>query len=132
MESELFAYPDTKREIDYIRAEILHPFEENPDDPTIVKGKNSVRVPGDPTGMTATLLVTNRKLEQMERVVNVIDTILDRLPESKKRMMKLRYWTNPQTLTWDGIALKLGVSRITAIRWRNDIVYLIAEKMGWR
>src|SRR5690242_2916652 len=97
VEAELYAYPDTKKEIETIRLNILHPYDEKPDDPTIVKGKNSVRIPGDPTSQTATLLATNRKLEQLERIADVISNTFDNLPAEKKRMMKLRYWTRPQT-----------------------------------
>src|SRR5690625_1823867 len=132
VESELYAYPDTKREMKRARQETLYPYDDRPDDPTIVKGANSVRQPGDPTGQTATLLVTNRKLEQLERIVDVIDSVIDRLPKEKVRLLQLWYWSQPRRLTWDGIALELNVGRMTAIRWRNAIVQQIAIKMGWR
>lgn len=131
VESELYAYPDTKNEIGRIRLEIQHPYE-RAEDVNIVKGKNSVKQPGDPTGRTATALATNRKLEQLERIVEVIDSVVDKLPDEKKELMRLWYWSQPRTLTWDGVALKLGVSRITAIRWRDGIVRIIAKEMGWR
>lgn len=131
VESELYAYPDTKREIEQIRLEIQHPYERT-EDVNIVKGKNSVKQPGDPTGRTATALATNRKLEQLERIVEVIDSVVDKLPDEKKELMRLWYWSQPRTLTWDGVALQIGKDRSTVIRWRNNIVRLIAEKMGWR
>lgn len=131
VESELYAYPDTKKEIERIRLEITNPYTRS-EDINIVKGSNSVKQPGDPTGQTATLLATNRKLEQLERIVEVIDTVVDRLPDEKKELMKLWYWSQPRTLTWDGVAMRLDVSRITAIRWRDGIVRIIAREMGWR
>ena len=127
VESELYAYPETKREIERIRLEIMTGDRPSDENASIRSGRI-----GDPTGQTATLLVTNRKLEQLERIVDVIETIVEGLPTEKKNLLKLWYWTRPRTLTWDGVALKLGISRRTAINWRNEIVYAIALKMGWR
>lgn len=127
VESELYAYPDTKKEIERIRLEIMTRERPNDENSTIRSGRI-----GDPTGQTATLLVTNRKLEQLERVVEAIESVVEKLSNEKKEMMRLWYWSLPRELTWDGVAMKLGKDRSTVIRWRNQIVYLIAEKMGWR
>lgn len=78
------------------------------------------------------LLTSHRKLEQLERIHDAIDSICSALPEDRKMIIQLKYWTRPQRLTWEGIALEVGISRITAIRWLNEIVNLIAEKIGWR
>jgi RinA family phage transcriptional activator len=128
IESELYAYHDTRKEIVRLKNEILHgsaPLDEN------VGGGRS-NLPGDPTGRTAVLMVTHRRIEQLERIVDAIESVVDRLPEKKQELVKLRYWTRPQTLTWDGIAMRLEVSRRTAINWREEVVYAIAEKIGWR
>ncbi|MDT2247866.1 hypothetical protein P7H16_14335 [Paenibacillus larvae] len=47
-------------------------------------------------------------------------------------MIKLRYWTRPQTLTWEGVAQRIEKDRTTAIRWRNEIIREIANRIGWR
>lgn len=127
VEAELYAYHDTKREIVRLKNDILHSssyFE------PIGGGRSNL--PGDPTGNTATLMVTHRKIEQLERIVEAIESVVERLPEKKRRLVQLRYWDKPRTLTWDGIALRLEVSRRTAMNWRDEIVYAIAEKLGWR
>lgn len=131
VEMELSNYHETRREIVRLKNEILHATPEPPD-PTIVKGKNSVRQPGDPTGRTATLMLSHRKLEQMERVVEAIEFITEGLPDEKKELIRLRYWTRPQTLTWEGIAQRLNYNRATVIRWRDDIVAGIAGRLGLR
>jgi len=128
VESELYAYHDTKKEIVRLKNEILHAspnYDEN------VGGGRS-NLPGDPTGRTAVLLVTHRRIEQLERIVEAIESVVERLPEHKKQLVRLRYWDKPRMLTWDGIAMRLDVSRRTAMNWRDEIVYSIAEKLGWR
>jgi len=127
VESELFAYHDTKKEIEQIRDDIIRstPYNDNPEG-----GRSSER--GDPTARTVETLVTHRKLEQLERITKAIDNIYTSLPEERKRLVKLKYWTKPQTLTWDGIARELNVSRRQAIRWRDDILHSIADRVGWR
>ena len=128
VESELYAYHDTKKEIVRLKNEILHASA--PRDENIGGGRSNL--PGDPTGRTATLLMTHRKIEQLERIVEAIEIVVERLPEKKREMVKLRYWDKPRTLTWDGVAMRIGIGRATAMRWRDEIVYAIAEKIGWR
>lgn len=127
IESELYAYHDTCREIEELRKNILL-SSAVPD----LTGGGKSNLPGDPTGRVATRLATHRKLEQLERIVYAIEKVVNQLPDEKKKLVKLKYWTKPQTLTWDGIAQELHISRRTAINWRNDIVYAIAEILGWR
>jgi RinA family phage transcriptional activator len=128
VESELYAYHDTRKEIVRLKNEILHastPPDEN-------AGGSRGNMPGDPTGRMAVLMVTHRKIEQLERIVEAIESVVERLPEKKKQLVQLRYWVKPRTLTWDGIAMRLNVSRRTAMNWRDEVVYAIAEKLGWR
>lgn len=126
IESELYAFEDTKKEIEWIREEILHrtPMIDNPE------GRSNA--PSDPTATTATLLMTHRRLDQLERIVKAIDQIYQELPDDKKKLIKLKYWTKPQTKTWEGIAQEINISRRQALRWRNEIVFAIADAIGWR
>lgn len=126
IESELSAYHETKKEIMRLRNDIL--------DSSPVPDETGVRgsLPGDPTGRKATLLVTHRRLEQLERIVEAIEAVVERLPPEKQELIRLRYWTRPQPLTWYGIGREVGCSRATALRWRNEIISAIAERLGWR
>lgn len=128
VESELFAFPDTIREIERLKDEILYGVGQV--DENVGGGRGSI--PSDPTGQRATLMASHRKIEQLERISKVIRNVHDQMPDDRKRLIKLRYWTRPQTRTWDGIAIELSLSRRQAIRWRDEIVYLIAERIGWR
>ena len=128
VESELYAYHDTKNEIVRLKNEILHGSPKPYDN---IGGSRS-NVPSDPTGKTAVLMMSHRKIEQLEHIVEAIDSVLERLPVEKKKLIQLRYWDKSRNLTWDGVAMQLDVSRRTAMNWRNGIIYAIAEKIGWR
>lgn len=127
VESELYAYCETKKEIERLKKDIL--LSGNPPDWT---GGGRSNLPGDPTGRTATLMITHRKIEQLERIVEAIESVVSRLPADKQKLIKLKYWTKPQTLTWEGIAAEIPVSKRQALRWRDEIVFAIAEILGWR
>lgn len=131
VEAELYAYHFRKNEIQKLRQEILTPYEEKPDDKTIVKGKNSVKQPGDPTGRTAILLVSHNKIMHMERVVSAIEEVYHKLPEPKKEFVRVKYWTKPQRLSTVGICEKLGISDRTFSRWRRQVIHEIAKILGW-
>ncbi|MEV2908588.1 hypothetical protein ABNF65_07980 [Paenibacillus larvae] len=68
----------------------------------------------------------------MQNIVNSIESVVEGLPEKKKELIKLRYWARPQTLTWEGVAQRIERDRTTAIRWRNEIIGEIANRIGWR
>ena len=127
VEAELFRYHDTKREIEKVRKDII--YRTSPPDENVGGGRGNL--PGDPTGRTATILLSHRKLEQMERVVEAISTVYEMLPEEKKKLVKMRYWSPNQRYTWDRIALELHASKTTVLRWRDDIVEMIAQEVGW-
>lgn len=127
VEAELHAYPYHKREIERLRLEILHPYQ--PIDEAIGGGKGNM--PGDPTGKTAIMLASHSKLIHLERIADAIDQVHSKLPEVKQEFIRVKYWTNPQTLTTVGICDKLGVSDKTFRRWRQQIVGNVADILGW-
>ncbi|MGV3139433.1 transcriptional regulator [Brevibacillus agri] len=128
VESELYAYHETRKEIIRLENEILHGSKG--DDENVGGGRGNL--PGDPTSRTAILLSSHKKLEQLQNIADAIESVVDRLTEDRKKLIRLRYWEKPQRLTWDGIAAELHVSRRTALNWRDEIVSAIAEKIGWR
>lgn len=128
VESELYAYHDTKKEIVRLKNEIL--YGTACQDENVGGGRSNL--PSDPTGKTAVLMVSHRRIEQLERIVDAIESVVERLPHEKQRLVRIRYWTRPQRLTWDGIASELHVSRRQAMRWRDEIVHQVAVKIGWR
>lgn len=125
IEAELFGYDDTVREIKRRREELMSkPTEE------LVGGKSNL--PGDPTGRLATRLAEDKRLEELERIAYAIEHIYNMVDCDYKKLIRLRYWTRPQTKTWEGIAQELLISRATAFRRRDEIVQAVGEVLGWR
>jgi RinA family phage transcriptional activator len=129
VESEIRAYKDTVKEIDKLKRDILYSSPSG-DDENVGGGRSSFH--SDITSMKATLMLGHRKIVQLETIVNAIEYVLEKLPEDKQRLVELYYWKKPQTLTWDGIAERLHVGKRTAQYWRDEIVYAVAERIGWR
>lgn len=127
IEAELYDYHETLKRIKERKEEIMYSssLDENKG------GANSARVPNSPTERIATMLVMDKRLRELERITEAIETVYQSLDTERKKLIRLKYWTKPQTLTWEGIALKLNVSRATVFRWREEVVNAIAEKLGW-
>ncbi len=128
VESELYHYHETKREIEQLKSDILHGT--RPTDENVGGGRSNL--PGSPTENKAIAMVANRQIMQLENIIQAIDDVVNQLPSDKRKLVELKYWTRPQMLTWDGIALNLCVSRRTVERWRADIVNQIGFMIGWR
>lgn len=129
IEAEWYNYHNTKREITLIREEIMNPFREEIDEN--IGGGRSNEV-GKPTERIATRLSLNKQLNHLNDIVTAIDEVYEVLPEEYKKLVQLRYWSKNRQLTWDGIALKLNVSKRQAMRWRDEIIQATSEVLGWR
>lgn len=130
-EAEWFNYHRTKREINLLEDAIMHPYDDDPDDPTIVKGANSVRMPGDPTADTTIRLTRHKQLNYLREIASAIETVYSKLPKERQQLVKVRYWSK-RNLTWDAIAQECNVSKRQAQRWRDDIIHETIELLGWR
>ncbi len=128
IESELYCYKETLKEIERLRTELLESGHGREFTNEGIRG-NKI---SDPTFRATSLLLQNRQLRNMEVVTEAIRAVVDELPAEKRHLVELRYWTKPQTRTWAGIAGKLHISERQARRWRNQIVFAIAERLGWR
>lgn len=122
-EAEWFNYHKTVKEIKTLEDAIMHPYQEDPDDPTIVKGELSVSTPGDPTAITAIRLTRHRQLNYLREIASAIETVYKELPREHKRLVHVRYWSS-KNLTWDEIAKKCNVSAgATLERFYNPCYY---------
>lgn len=128
IESELYSYHDTLKEIEFLREEIM--FVRENDDENIGGGRSSL--PSSPTEQIATRLVTNKRLMKLEEISNAIEKVYTTLPIDYQKLIRLKYWTRPQLKTWEGIAEELHINRATAFRWRDMVVAAMAEVLGWR
>ena len=128
IESEITHYNESVRELKDLREQIIHGSGSKDEN---VGGSRSGK-PSEQTAERAIALVENRQVQQLERITAAIKDITDRLPPEKKRLIHLKYWARPQTLTWDGIAYEMNISRATVLRWRHEIIQAIAEIIGFR
>lgn len=130
IESEVYDYHETIKEIKLIQYEILQESSTFTDDPQA--GRSSVMNITDVTADKATRLIEHKQLRRMTEITDAIRKTYNGLLEEKKELIKLYYWDRPGELTWDGVAKELCVSRATAIRWRRKFIYEIARELGER
>lgn len=127
VEHNLYYYHEYIREIQRLRNDILYGVKITTDENV---GGGRSNLPSSPTEQRAIELVTHRRLEKLERVTHAIKTVYDALPDEKRKLVKLKYWTRPQRYTWDGIAEQLHITKRQAMRWRSEVIYAIAELLG--
>jgi RinA family phage transcriptional activator len=128
IESELYSYQETLKEIKFLRNNLM--FCKENDDENVGGGRSSL--PYSPTEAIGTRLATHKKLTQLEEVANAIEKVYTGLPETHQKLVKLKYWTKPQMKTWEGIAGELHVSRRQAFNWRDEVIITLGEILGWR
>lgn len=124
LESELYDYQQTLKRIKERRDELMS-------DPAKEEGMpSSPSAPSSPTERYATRLTMDRQLQELERVADAIEHVYNICDKDRKQLIHLKYWTKPQTLSWEGIAQKLNIGRTTAFRWRDEIIQAMGEQLG--
>lgn len=124
IEAELRDYHQTKLDLIEHKDELI--LQSPVSDSSGVRGTNVSR----PTESKAMKLITNKRIKRAEQIVRSIETVINALPEEKYRLVELRYWQQPRTLTDDGIAVELSCDRSTLYRWIDGILLAIAIEMG--
>lgn len=75
-------------------------------------------------------LITSKRILQIGRTIDAIQSVLDSLPEEKYKLVQLKYWTKPQTRTDEGIARELNIGKTTYYKWSDGIILAIAIELG--
>ncbi|MEY8732097.1 transcriptional regulator [Peribacillus frigoritolerans] len=128
IESELYSYHETLKEIQFLRNNIM--FTKENDDENVGGGRRSYI--SSPTEQIGTRLATHKRLNKLEEIANAIEKVYTGLPEDYRKLIELKFWSKPQIYTMDGVAGKLHVSKRQAMRWRDEIIQITAEVLGWR
>lgn len=129
VEAELYDYHDTLKRIKLRREELTT---NGPKETTQLHFNYGERIEyNSPTERYATRLATDVQLAEMERVARAVEHVYNSCDPDRKKLIRIKYWTKPQMLSWEGISTELNVSRATAFRWRDEIVQALAEKLGW-
>ena len=66
---------------------------------------------------------------EQERIVKAMESVLDSLNEQDLELVRLRYWDGK--LTPEGIAMKLNIGRTTLYERLNNILVIIAKRLGY-
>ncbi|MCT1575684.1 transcriptional regulator [Oceanobacillus kimchii] len=130
IESELYAYNETLKEIDRLRTEIMAGGKIEIDENTM-GGANSVREIGRPTERIATRLLTHKTLRNLEEIATAINDVYNMVSDDHRKVIRLKYW-HDRRLDWNGVADMANMHRNTATKLRKEVILLIADKIGWR
>lgn len=130
LERELRDYDRTKQKWEELQDEITNSRTNTPDDYMQKLGLEVTERHNSTTESKAFRLITNTRLEKLERTIKSFERVLTNLQEEKFRLVVMKYWTCPQTLTDDGIALELHCSRATLYNWLDGILIALAKEMG--
>lgn len=128
IESEVTHIQDSKREIKNIRDEILNPYK--PSDNNIIYGSKSKNLPKSIIEIKATLLLTNKILVNLEKTVEAIEKVYNRLPEDRKKVIKLKYFNKDRKLKLEQIADMCYMHRNTVTTIKHNFIKSIAIELG--
>lgn len=124
IEAELRDYQQSKKDLADLQEAILHGSAST--DLSGIRGSGI----SDPTQRKALALITNVRIKKLEETIGAIESVLGELDAEKTRLVEMKYWTQPNHLTDEGIAQRLCISRRTLYDWTNKILFAIAVKMG--
>lgn len=82
-----------------------------------------------PTEDISIKIASDRYIFQLELAVNNIEAVYNSLSDMDKEIIRLKYWDN--TLTPEGIALKVGIDKTTMYYRLNNILVEIARRLGY-
>lgn len=126
LEDELFSYPKMDQYINSLREEIINPWRET--DENIGGGKSNII--SSTVEVKAIRLVNDKRLNRMREVKQAIETIYRESSIEEKDLLEIYYFKSPRTLTIDGVAQELSVSRRTVFRLRSRLLNRFADELG--
>lgn len=124
IEAELRDYYKNKKDLADLQEAILHGT--GSADPSGIRGSGN----SDPTQRKALALMTNARIKKLEETIQAIEVVVGELDEEKRRLVEMKYWTRPKTLTDEGIAQHLHISSRTLREWNRKIIHSIGVEMG--
>jgi len=128
LEQEVRQFPETVRELDEERENIIQASSPPPDGMPR-NGKVS-----DTTLQRVMQLYNSTEIREMGRRVRAIEQAKNefcaRDPRVRLRFIELKFWD--RRLTNDGIALELSIGESTVRLWRKKFLTLVGLNLGWR
>ncbi|WP_336772330.1 hypothetical protein [Paenibacillus sp. MMO-58] len=121
-EGDIAGFYSTLQEIVRIRGQLLHES---------AAGGSAPGEKKDPTANRAIALVDNGRLNHLKRVAKAVSEVYDKLPEKRKQLVRYYYWDFPgQKPNWNDLAAVLNEKRNQVVKWRNEMVYEVAGRLG--
>lgn len=120
VEQEIRLYKNNLKELNRLKNDIIQ------ETPEKQNGRSSSL--GDSTAAKAVKLSMNRKISELEKSQQAIETVYHGLCQDKQSVME-EYWQSRYTNA--GLAYKLGVDERTIRRWKQHIVYLVAAELNY-
>lgn len=71
-----------------------------------------------------------KRMEEMARIVNAIETEYNQLDAEKKEFVRLYYFSETE-MTIGGVSQRLFISGRTGARWKGSFGKSIAIRLGW-
>ena len=124
IEYQLSYYPENKKQLETLKDDMI---------PSAIP-KYGPQMGGfnpeqRPTEDTAVKIVSDQYIMQLSWAVNAIGSVIERLNEIDRELIRLRYWSGE--LTPEGIALKLNIGIATYYRRLNAILTEIGIRLGY-
>lgn len=118
---------DNKRQLKYREWELLNPHNELDMN---TGGGRSGKI-SMPTENKAVLLAGDKRYQNLQHIVNTIESMYAKLDHDLKTFVDMRYWDTDGCYEWENIADKLYMSRHKVLRKRNILIDKTAERIGW-
>lgn len=126
LESELRDYPNYNKHVAQLRNEILNPW--TPSDENIGGGRSNTNV--STVERTVTRLTTDKRLLQLDRMMNAIERVYNESTEQQKEFMELYYFQKQRKYTVLGIADNLCISKTVLYEYKKDVLKRLADELG--
>lgn len=126
IEKQLEDYPKMDEYIMQRRLELKYPIGQTDEN---IGGSSSGNI-SNPTEQTVMTMHSDKRLNQLEKTKEAIETVLNSLDTNSYSLVELRYWTKPQTRTWIGVAREIGYSERQCYNVRDLIVENIGKELG--
>ncbi|ODJ57426.1 hypothetical protein [Brochothrix thermosphacta] len=129
LEEEIRYFHTSKRELQRLRRDIMQGavYQSADDNAWIGSGSSCIQ---EPERRTIALL-ENRRIQRLESIVQAIEEVFQMLTKEQQTLVKYVFWTHPQTLTMEGIAQQMHLSRRTFYRKKDEVLMLVGGKLGY-
>jgi RinA family phage transcriptional activator len=121
IEGELRSFRQAEKELNELKDDITLA--------TPIKQEGHSYTPGDPTQSKTMAILKDKKIQRMQKTVDAIKKVYNRLDNKKRSMVDGFYFT--QRYTAEGIACRLQVDKSTVNRWRQRLVYSVAIELNY-